>query len=187
MPLLFHSGQLIRFAVGCKIVLLHGSSGIFNSNFNNMRVASCMLRKTLGWIRNSRSDEKKKGIFKLSLFYLLSLTYLSLCSTYRLLVFRTLKCATPSNRRFFFPAHFFYTYTSIVSRVGALLHSTLKFIVETGCWQMAPLRISLPTLIGFWGAKLQLDSICLPKKKLRGKCLFSAPQALLRESRVGFL
>ena len=60
MPLLFHSGQLIRFAVGCKIVLLHGSSGIFNSNFNNMRVASCMLRKTLGWIRNSRSDEKKK-------------------------------------------------------------------------------------------------------------------------------
>ena len=186
MPLLFHSGQLIRFAVGCKIVLLHGSSGIFNSNFNNMRVASCMLRK------NSRVDQKFSFWWKkdlqvvIVLFLMTSLTYLSLCPTYRLL-YSLLICATPSNCHFFLPAHFFYTYSSIVSRVGALLHSTLKFIVETGCWQMAPLRFSLPTLIGFWGAKLQLDSICLPKKKLRGKCLFSAPQALLRESRVGFL
>ena len=166
MPLLFHSGQLIRFAVGCKIVLLHGSSGIFNSNFNNMRVASCMLRKTLGLVRNCRSDEKNLQVV-IVLFLMTSLTYLSLCSTYRLL-YSLLICATPSNCRFFLPAHFFYTYSSIVSRVGALLHSTLKFIVETGCWQMAPLRFSLPTLIGFWGAKLQLDSICLPKKKLRG-------------------
>ena len=186
MPLLFHSGQLIRFAVGCKIVLLHGSSGIFNSNFNNMRVASCMLRKTLGWIRNFRSDENK--IYKLSLFYfwwpaLLTFHFVQLidCSTVHSNVPR------PQIVVSFSLPTFFYTYSSIVSRVGALLHSTLKFIVETGCWQMAPLRFSLPTLIGFWGAKLQLDSICLPKKKLRGKCLFSAPQALLRESRVGFL
>ena len=187
MPLLFHSGQLIRFAVGCKIVLLHGSSGIFKSNFNNMRVASMHVEK------KSRVDHKfsiwwKKKIYKLSLFYfwwpaLLTFHFVQLIDC----------CSTHSNVprpkivvSFSLPT-FFYTYSSIVSRVGALLHSTLKFIVETGCWQMAPLRFSLPTLIGFWGAKLQLDSICLPKKKLRGKCLFSAPQALLRESRVGFL
>ena len=136
----------------------------------------------VGLVRNSNSSKNKQVIIVLLTTPIFHFVQLIDCSTYKVH-----KCTTPSNCQFFLPAHFFYPCVSIVSRVRALLHSTLKFIVETGCWQMAPLRFSLPTLIGFWGAKLQLDSICLPKKKLRGKCLFSAPQALPCESRVGFL